>query len=105
MCIRDRASGQAPTVPQSPTPTRAWSLGGVSHYRLFLVRQADLEDYPTTVTVTIPAGMRVTSASSWKTASGEKLDVSNRDNVVQLERPLDGDTVLDIELATTWFGQ
>lgn len=98
-------SGQAPTVPQSPTPTRAWSLGGVSHYRLFLVRQADLEDYPTTVTVTIPDGMRVTSVNAWKTASSERLDVSNRDNVVHLERPLDGDTVLDIEMTPTWFGK
>ncbi|MGB7961439.1 MAG: DUF4012 domain-containing protein [Propionicimonas sp.] len=102
---RALGSGEAPPLPQSPTPTRAGSLGWVSHYRLLLVRQADLEDYPTTVTVTIPAGMRITSVNTWKTASGEKLEVSNRDNVVHLERPLDGDTVLDIEMAPIWFGQ
>lgn len=91
--------GQAPTLPQSPTPARAWTLGAVSHYRLFLVRQADLEDYPTSVTVTLPTELRVTSVTAWKAATGEALEVSSREGVVQLTRQLDGDTVLDIELA------
>jgi hypothetical protein len=78
----------------------AWRAGkaAVSRYRLFLVRQADLQDVPTTVTVTPPAGWRVSSMSARRTASGEALAVMGNGSVVRLVTPLDGDLVLDLEM-------
>jgi hypothetical protein len=82
------------------TVPSAWRSGSAtsSRYRLFLVRQADLQDVPTTVTVTPPAGWRVSSVSAWRTASGEALAVTGNGSVVRLVTPLDGDLVLDLEM-------
>ncbi len=78
----------------------AWRPGSaiVSRYRLFLVRQADLQDVPTTVTVGPPAGWRVSSVRAWKTASGELLTTSLGDRGARLALPLSGDLVLDVGL-------
>jgi hypothetical protein len=72
--------------------------GGTAYYRLYVVRQDDLVDIPTTVTVSAPAGWRVTSASAWKTASGAAVPASAGDGSVRLSTPLSGDIVLDIGL-------
>jgi Protein of unknown function (DUF4012) len=82
------------------TVPSAWRSGSAnsSRYRLFLVRQADLQDVPTTVTVTPPAGWRVSSVSARRTASGEALAVTGNGSVVRLVTPLDGDLVLDLEM-------
>jgi hypothetical protein len=96
--------GSAAVVSRSPAPTGAVAVSapstadGASHYRLFIVRQADLQDVPTTVTITPSAGWRVSSVSAWKVASGEALAVTSNDSLVRLARPLDGDMVLDVEM-------
>jgi hypothetical protein len=78
----------------------AWRSGSatVSRYRLFLVRQADLQDVPTTVTVTPPEGWRVASVSAWKVASGGAVAATAEDGRARLEVPLTGDLVLDVGL-------
>jgi hypothetical protein len=68
----------------------------VAHYRLFVVRQADLEDVPTTVAVTPPPGWRVRNVSAWRNASGEALAVSAAGGTARLSAPLDGDIVMDV---------
>jgi hypothetical protein len=96
-------TGRAAVTSGSPVATGVagtamLQVGVASHYRLFIVRQADLQDIPTTVTVTPPAGWRVSSVSAWKVASGAVLAVTSKDSLVRLARPLDGDMVLDVEM-------
>lgn len=69
-----------------------------SDYRLLIVRQADLEDIPTTVSVMAPAGWRVSSVSAWKTASHTALPASNGGSGARLALPLSGDVVFDVGL-------
>jgi hypothetical protein len=94
-------TGRAPLIPRSPVPTGSATApphSDVAHYRLFLVRQADLEDVPTTVTVTLPAGWRVSSVNAWKAASDQVISASSDGGLVRLAMPLDSDVVLDIEM-------
>ena len=76
------------------------ATSGDAHYQLYLVRQADLEDIPTTITVTAPSGWRVISANAWLTASGAPLPVTSEQERVRMAFPLSGDTALDVRLAT-----
>jgi hypothetical protein len=82
------------------TVPRAWmsQTTTTARYRLYLVRQADLQDVPTTVTVTPPAGWRVSSVSAMKTASGGVIGASIDDGSALLNLPLSGDLVFDVEL-------
>jgi hypothetical protein len=73
--------------------------GGAEHYRLHLVRQVDLVDMPTTVTVNAPTGWRVSGASARLTASGKSVPVTVEGNRVRMAVPLSGDLDLDVELA------
>jgi hypothetical protein len=76
----------------------AAASGGVADYWLHLVRQDDLEDIVTTITVTAPAGWRVTGASARLTASGASVPVTvERGNVSMVVR-LSGDLDLDVRL-------
>jgi hypothetical protein len=70
-----------------------------ARYRLYVVRQADLEDIPTTVRVTAPPGWRVYSASARLVASGASLPVKTEDDRVSMTIPLSGDLLLDVALA------
>ncbi len=80
--------------------TGAWQGGGnAPRYRLFVVRQADLQDIPTTVSITVPDGWRVSTASARLTASGDAIPVAVHDTSVRLAAPLSGDVMLDIVLA------
>jgi len=91
--------GAAPALPRSPAlPASSSASGRVAHYRLFIVRQADLQDVPTTVIVTPPAGWRVSGAGAWETASGERLPVTSNDSLARLAVSLNGDVVIDVEL-------
>jgi hypothetical protein len=79
----------------------AAASGGVADYRLHVVRQDDLEDIVTTVTVTAPPGWRVTGASARLTASGASVPVTvERDNV-RMAVPLSGDLDLDVRLTSS----
>jgi hypothetical protein len=94
------SAGLPIVLPRSPEPASvtgsASPSDGVSHYRLFIVRQADLQDIPTSVTVTVPQGWRVSGVTAWKTASGETLNTVAEEEVARLSLPLDGDVVLDV---------
>ena len=98
MCIRDRpnalASG-APTDGRQPTPA---SGSEAKYYRLLLVKQADLEEIPTTVTVTVPQGWTVAGADARRRNSGEAVDVKTTAGTVTLTTELEADTLLDLVL-------
>lgn len=78
----------------------AWSAGGAgtARYRLFIVRQADLEDVPTLVTVSPPAGWRISSVTVKRASSGEALPASSDGRHARFSGPLVGDLVLDVEM-------
>jgi hypothetical protein len=90
-------SGAAlPGMPASASPTSGSSA--TMHYRLLMVQQADLEDAATTVTVTVPAGWKVQSASAWRRNSGDQVAVTVSGGTVTLSSPLSADTILDVQL-------
>jgi len=72
---------------------------GASYYRLFIVRQADLEEIPTSVSITPPHGWRVSSVSARLAASGETLPATTEDRRARLALPLPGDVIFDVWLA------
>jgi hypothetical protein len=85
------ALGRSATAP-------ATAGSDVAHYRLFIVRQADLEDVPNTVIVLAPDGWRVTGALAWRSASGEPTAASADGSSARLALPLRGDTVFDVTM-------
>lgn len=98
-------AGRAAVVPRSPVASDAAAqpttpADRVSHYRLLIVRQADLADVPTTVSVTLPAGSSVSTASAWKRTTGEALPVTSQGDKATFTAPLDGDVILDVETVT-----
>lgn len=92
MTPRSGVSSLAAPAPASPASDR------LGHYRLLVVRQADIEDVPTVVTVESPAGWRISSANAWKAASGETLATSTDGRSARLSTPLYGDVILDVEI-------
>ncbi len=96
-------SGRAAVLPLSPLalgtePPPTAPADRVSHYRLLVVRQADLEDVPTTVTVNVPSGATVSRAAAWARNTGVAVPVTVQGHLVSLSTPLDGDLILDVEL-------
>jgi hypothetical protein len=93
-------TGLAAAIPGSPVSSvggaSASSARGVAYYRLSLVRQADIQDVPTMVTVTLPAGWRVSGANAWRKASGEALAVTWDPRGARLALPLSSDVVFDV---------
>jgi len=91
-----RTETYASTVPQAirPSETGAKDL----HYRLLIVKQPDLEENPTTVSVTIPDGWAIAGANAWQRNSGTALAVASAANKVTVSTPLVEDTVVDIAL-------
>jgi hypothetical protein len=92
--------GPSVTAPrtQAGAASVAPPAGGVSRYGLFLVRQADLQDIPTTVTVTAPMGWRIVTARAWKTAAGTSVAVTSDGTTAHLSLALDADLFLSVEL-------
>lgn len=95
-------AGRATVVPRSPVALGAAAApttpaDRVSHYRLLIVRQADLADVPAAVSITLPDGLTVSSASAWKRTSGQALPVTSQGQTVTFAAPLDGDVILDVE--------
>jgi hypothetical protein len=97
------AAGPVVALPRAPAAVSGGSSSqgpdGLAHYRLFVVRQADLLDIPTTVTVSSPQGWRIVGATAWKTASGGALNTTVDDRSAGLSLRLDGDLVLDVVMA------
>ena len=79
--------------------TRAAANRGVLDYQLYLVRQNDLVDIPTTVTVTAPQGWSVAGSSARLIASGAALPVTQENDRVRMAVPLTGDLELDVQVA------
>lgn len=90
------AGAALPGMPASASPTSGSS--GTMHYRLLMVQQADLEDAATSVTVTVPTGWKLQSASAWRRNSGDKVSVVVSGGTVKLSAPLSADTILDVRL-------
>lgn len=88
------ASG-APTDGRQAPPA---SGSEAKYYRLLLVKQADLEEIPTTVTVTVPQGWTVAGADARRRNSGEAVDVKTTAGTVTLTTELEADTLLDLVL-------
>ena len=72
--------------------------GTALRYRLRVVRQADLEEIPTTITVSAPAGWKVASASARFTGPGTPQPVTVDGGRVSLSVGLWGDLELDVRL-------
>jgi hypothetical protein len=87
------------TTRSAPLPTGIAVAGAVSHYRLFVVRQADIQDVPTKLTITAPPGQRVTGVGAWKTASGEVVPSTWDGGTARVSVPLSGDMIVDVGLA------
>ncbi len=89
--------GSAPVLPRPPARNAATQTGaGLTHYRLFVVRQADLQDVPITVIVTPPAGWRILGVEAWSAASSAKLPTSFDAVAARLTAPLAGDEIMDV---------
>jgi hypothetical protein len=94
-------AGPAPGAPRSVVASGPAGppANGAAHYRLFMVRQADIEDIPTKVAVDAPPGWRITSVSAWNTSSGAVLPSTHDDRTARVSVPLSGDMVVDVGLA------
>jgi len=100
---RKHAETISGTVPGAWRPAGARGGGragdGLARYRLFVVRQADLEEVPTSVRVAAPPGWRVAAVRAWKTASRERVPAESDGETARVAVPLAGDMVLDVDLA------
>ncbi len=70
--------------------------GGVWHYRLLVVKQADLADTDATVTIRAPEGWTVTGSSAWLRADGTVVTTSIQDDTVTVNTAMTQDLVLDV---------
>jgi hypothetical protein len=95
----ERAAVATGSPGAAPVPGSVQSAAnGTYRYRLFIVRQADLQDIPTAVTVTPPPGWRVSSAGARSAASGQVLAATHDGKGASLSLPLSGDVILDVIL-------
>jgi hypothetical protein len=88
-------------VPDALKVDTPGSKGDRGRYQLYLVRQADLEEIPTVVTVSAPPGWRVLSAKAYLVASGAALPVNISPDRAVMTVPLSGDLTLDVRLSGT----
>lgn len=82
------------TVPSAMVIT-----GDTAHYRLLIVKQSDLEDSHATVTITAPAGWKITSAGAAARYSGTAVPLTQSATQVSLDATLTNDLILDVALA------
>ncbi len=85
-------------MPNAVRAVKGKAKDSEAQYRLYVVRQADLEDIPTTVNVTAPAGWRITAATARLIASGKSLPVESKGGTARLAAPLSGDLTLDVKV-------
>jgi hypothetical protein len=92
-------AGALPASESTAAPeVSAAEKGAASHYRLFFVKQADLQDIPAAVRIVPPPGMRVTGATARFPTSGKGIPVRTDGTNVRLTAPLAGDLILDVAL-------
>ena len=87
-------------VSASESPGGASSQRGAEagHYRLLLVRQADLVDTAATVTVAVPQGWEVVGSAASFRVSGVAVKTTSLSGAVSVETPLTQDLLLDVTL-------
>jgi hypothetical protein len=85
-------------VDRSPTPKTS---SRAAYYRLYVVRQDDLTDIATAVTLKAPPGWSITGASAHLTASGAAVPVTIGRDGVRMDVPLSGDLVLDVSMVSS----
>ncbi|HEY3544683.1 MAG TPA: DUF4012 domain-containing protein [Propionicimonas sp.] len=81
-------------VPQAMRPAD----GDTWHYELLLIKQADLANTAATVTVTAPAGWKVSGSTASFRVSGTAVPVTAGPGSVSVKTPLKQDLVLDVTL-------
>jgi hypothetical protein len=81
-------------VPQALRP----GDGDTWHYELLLIKQADLANTAATVTVTAPAGWKVSGSTASFRVSGTAVPVTAAQGSVSVTTPLKQDLVLDVTL-------
>lgn len=88
------------TMPQvlRPVPTGDGE-GPLWQYRLLVAKQADLVDTRTTVSLTVPAGWRVTAADASFRVTGEQVATTKGTTTVTLATPLSEDLLVDVTVA------
>lgn len=90
--------GTAAALPAGPATGSAGT--GSWHYRLLLVKQADLFDAKATVTVDAPAGWSVSGAVAYWRSSGTVVPSTTTSTQVVVGHPLEQDLVLDVTLTS-----
>jgi hypothetical protein len=81
-------------VPQAMRPAD----GNTWHYRLLVIKQADLVDTAATLTVTAPDGWTVAGATASFRVSGAAVPAVTKPGSVSVKAPLKQDLVLDVSL-------
>lgn len=81
-------------VPQAVRPAD----GDTWHYQLLLVKQADLTNTSATVTVTAPAGWKVSGSAASFRVNGTAVPTTANPGSVSVKTPLKQDLVLDVTL-------
>ncbi len=92
-------SGVGPTIPEMPVSAQASVSGSVKHYRLLLVKQPDLEEITTTVSVSMPKGWRIVNATAWQRGTGKTVALTSKDGKVTFQGPLTADTIVNVVVA------
>lgn len=90
-------AGTAAALPGMPA-TAAPATGEPWHYRLLLVKQADLVDTAATVTVTAPDGWRIVTGTAWFRTGGGVVDTTLSEAEVKVQTPLEQDLLVDVLL-------
>lgn len=90
-------AGAAPVLPAQPATPEAAGDGSF-HYRLYVMRQADLENNPISVTVTAPAGWKITGTSAWERYSSTVVATATDGSKATLSTPLAADLIMDVTL-------
>jgi hypothetical protein len=93
-----RALRSGPPATFVRAPQLVPATGEVSYYRLFLIRQADLRDTETTVTVAAPVGWDIVGAAARMLSSGAVVASSVTGGAARLSMPLSSDIVFDVVL-------
>ncbi len=92
-------AGAGVAIAHMPSTAAVTNTPGLSHYRLLLIKQPDLEDIATTVHVSVPTGWKVVKASAWWRSTGTTVPVSVHGGVVTFTGPLTSDTVLNVVMS------
>jgi hypothetical protein len=74
------------------------AAGEVWHYRLLVVKQADLVDTSVAVEVTAPSGWRVAGSTAWRRVTATPVTTKVDGTVVRVTTSLKQDLLVDVTL-------